>query len=65
MNKEGAIIEEHKLFGYKVTHKILRLDMILCVGEVKLDTSQKGDSVVSGEMIVCAAGRKFSTNSKR
>ena len=44
------------LFGCKVTHRILRPDMMLCGDEVGADTSQKGDGAIGGEKLLCPAG---------
>lgn len=41
------------IFLFKVTHKILRPDMILSMDEVRSDTSH---GVIGGDMFVCDAG---------
>ena len=68
MNKDGETVEEKDSFGCKVTHMILRSDMMLCGDEVGADTSQKGDGAIGGEKFVCATGttpkEKCSTKSK-
>ena len=57
MDREGNILEQEELaFGCKVTHNILRPDMILVMDEVGSDTSQKGDGSIGGEKLVCEKG---------
>ena len=57
MDREGTICQNEELaFGCKVTHNILRSDMILVMDEVGSDTSQKGDGAIGGEKFVCEKG---------
>ena len=56
MNREGEIVDEYDAFGCKVTHRIDRPDMILCMDEVGCNTCQKGDGNVGGEKLICPVG---------
>ena len=57
MDRDGKVLDrEDTSFGCKVTHNILRPDLILVMDEVGSDTSQKGDGAIGGEKVVCEKG---------
>ena len=69
VDRSGKVLDSKTaFFGWKVTHNIVWLDLILCMDKVGADNSQKGDVAVGGETFVCEKGTtskdKYSTNSK-
>ena len=68
MNKEGVEAGKEESFGCMVTHNLLYPEMCIVMDEVGGNTSQKGDGLKGGQLIICGKETipqiKASTNDK-
>ena len=57
MNGDGDVVDEQDAFGCKVAIDITKPEMCIVADEVGGNTSQKGDGLVGGELLLTEPGQ--------